>query len=186
MTEQNNKPDEGHSRFAFDQSHGLPIDHDRRAFRAALGRFPTGVAVVTAQGAEGQPIGITINSFSSVSLEPPLVLWSVDHQASRAADFIRAEHFVISVMAEDQGQLARQFAGPEDKRFQDGRFHHVEWHPLGEDIPIPEGAVAVFLCRKYADYPGGDHQIIVGQVEQVISRTANALLFHDGVLRPLA
>lgn len=162
--------------FAFDTAYGLPIDHDRRAFRSALGRYPTGVAVVTALGADGRRIGITINSFASVSLDPPLVLWSIEEQAATREAFVAADYFAISILAHEQEDVARQFAMPLGDRF---KGLHV-YEGLG-GIPLFDEALSVFECRRFAVYPGGDHQIILGQVERVSTRPGAPLVFHEGL-----
>lgn len=162
--------------FAFDEIYGLPVDRDRRAFRSALGRYPTGVAVVTALGAGDRKIGITINSFASVSLDPPLVLWSIEEQAATCAAFVAADHFAISILSYEQEALARQFALPAGDRF--NGLHLSDG--LG-GVPLFDEALSVFECRRFAVYPGGDHRIILGQVERVTTRPGTPLVFHDGL-----
>ncbi|GEQ98087.1 flavin oxidoreductase [Iodidimonas gelatinilytica] len=163
--------------FAFDDDHGLPVDEDRRAFRIALGRYPTGVAVVTALDMAGQAVGITINSFASVSLDPPLVLWSIEERSAYAPAFIEADAYAISVLAADQSAVAQAFAGPGEHRFRDCETQETR---LG--IPVPKGALAVFECQRFALYPGGDHRILLGRVERVTTCAGEPLVFHEGAL----
>ena len=165
--------------FGFEPDGAEPVDGDRRAFRRALGNFPTGVAVVTTIAAD-RPIGMTINSFASVSLDPPLVLWSVDLAAGFADDFTTADRFALSVLAGDQIGLARRFAAALDDRF-DGV---PTWTGAG-GLPLIAGALATFECRREAVHPGGDHAIIVGRVDRFAARDGSPLLFHAGHLSPL-
>jgi flavin reductase (DIM6/NTAB) family NADH-FMN oxidoreductase RutF len=148
---------------------------DRRAFRNALGHYATGVAIVTARDAAGQPVGMTINSFASVSLEPPLVLWSVQLDASGAETYRAAPHFAIHVLAADQEALARTFADTKADRFADRPFEDG----IG-GVPLLPGSVTRFECRLWAVHPGGDHDIIVGEVLRMQSHPAATLGFHRG------
>src|SRR5438045_6999201 len=125
--------------------------HDTRDFRAALGTFPTGVCLVTTLGADGQPAGLTVNSFSSVSLEPPMVLWSLARTANCAAVFRDAEYFAINVLAAGDASLSTHFAKPGPDKFQKyaGRFVAG----LG-GVPVLENAVASFECHSRHRYYG--------------------------------
>lgn len=151
-------------------------DPDRRGFRTALGRYPTGVTVVTTRTPDGVAVGMTVNSFASVSLDPPLVLWSVGDDASCADVFAAAPRYVVNVLAADQEGLARRFALPEADRF-DG----VPTHPGLADIPLIDGALTVLECRLETVYPGGDHRILLGRVERFATRGGKPLLFHEGM-----
>lgn len=154
---------------------------DPRALRTALGAYGTGVAIVTARGAGGQPVGMTINSFAAVSLDPPLVLWSVQSDTASAAAFREARHFALSILAADQEAVARQFA-----RTDDDKFGGVASSPGLAGVPLIDGAVAHFECAAWACYPGGDHEIIVGRVNRFASRPGPALGFHRGRFTVLA
>lgn len=159
----------------------MPDQDPSFSLRAALGRYATGVAVVAAFDPQERAIGMTINSFASVSLEPPLVLWSVDRQSSCAQAFIDAPVFSLSILSADQQDLARRFADPGVPA--EDRFDRVPLEPgVGEapDIPVLAEAAAWFRCRRYAVYPGGDHQIILGEVTAFDRRDGATLLFHDG------
>ncbi|MFI4986509.1 MAG: flavin reductase [Alphaproteobacteria bacterium] len=148
---------------------------DKRAFRAALGRFPTGVTVVTTLGPGGRRIGLTANSFNSVSLDPPLVLWSLAKSAASLPYFVKAPHYVINVLAADQIALSRQFASAGEDRFLDV----VCREGLG-GVPIIEGCAAWFECHNVHQYEGGDHVILVGRVERFADAERTALAFHLG------
>jgi 4-hydroxyphenylacetate 3-hydroxylase, reductase component len=148
---------------------------DTRSFRQALGQYATGVAVVTARDGDGRPVGMTINSFASVSLDPPLILWSVQLDASQAEAFRAAERFAICVLGADQELDARRFAGAEADRFPTDPAL-VDAH----GVPLIAGARAQFSCRRWAVYPGGDHDIIVGEVDHFTVQAGAGLLFHQG------
>ncbi|HLI12491.1 MAG TPA: flavin reductase [Alphaproteobacteria bacterium] len=148
---------------------------DRRAFRNALGRFPTGVTVVTTRTPDGHRIGLTANSFNSVSLDPPLVLWSLARSAGALSTFLAAPHYAINVLAADQIALSRRFASPcED------RFAGVAWREGLGGVPLIEGCTAWFECHNVHQYDGGDHVILVGQVERFTDAERPALAFHAG------
>jgi flavin reductase (DIM6/NTAB) family NADH-FMN oxidoreductase RutF len=147
-----------------------------RAFRDALGLFATGVTVVTTRDPLGQPVGVTVNSFNSVSLSPPLVLWSLARRASTLAAFTSASHYAIHVLGAEQRALAERFAGRSSDRWADLAFGSG----LGK-VPLLEGAVAVFECRQRSRYEEGDHLILVGEVERCSHQDgASPLLFHGG------
>ena len=133
-----------------------------RAFRNSLGRFATGVTVVTTRLADGGYAGITVNSFSSVSLEPPLVLWSLGKDSGSYQAFSAADHYCINVLARSQDSVARQFAKTDDTKFDAAAFTEG----LG-GAPVLKDALAAFECQRDAHYPGGDHLILVGRVVRV-------------------
>ena len=145
-------------------------------FRAALGMFATGVTIVTARGADGEPVGLTANSFNSVSLEPPLVLWSLARSAGSMPAFERGSHYAINILAADQHALAERFASKALDRFQGLAFREG-----AGGSPILEGAAAVFECFNRSRYEEGDHVIFVGEVERCEQRSgAQPLIFHGG------
>jgi len=145
-------------------------------FRAALGQFTTGVTIVTARDPDGRLIGLTANSFNSVSLSPPLVLWSLARQSSSMPGFLAASHYAINVLAADQRLLAERFA-----RKGIDRFEGTPWRPGLTGAPVIEGAVAVFECSHRSQHGEGDHLIFVGQVEHCRRRLGAApLVFHGG------
>ncbi len=147
---------------------------DPAAFRRSLGQFGTGVTVVTA-AADGKLVGMTANSFSSVSLEPPLVLWSAKRTSQSFATFAAATHFAVNVLASDQIPLSKHFGRSGGDKFVD-----VPWRAGIAGAPILDGILCSFECRKSAEYPGGDHLIMLGEVERFARYERNALLFAQG------
>ncbi|HJZ69635.1 MAG TPA: flavin reductase family protein [Blastocatellia bacterium] len=151
----------------------MPITKDE--FRMALSRFVTGVTVVTTTGLDNRPVGITVNAFSSVSLEPPLVLACVDKRASVHDYLTEGRHFAVNILAEDQEHLSRRFASKDQDRFNGARYR------LGvTGAPLLEGALASIECRIVHTYPGGDHTIIVGEVETAGVAEHKPLAYHRG------
>lgn len=153
-----------------------PPDFSALEFRASLGMFATGVTVVTARAADGTLIGLTASSFNSVSLSPPLVLWSLAHRAGSMAAFSNGLHYAINVLAADQQALAERFAA----RGID-RWAGVPFSEGGNGAPLLDGAAATFECFNRSQYTEGDHVIFVGEVERCAHRPgASPLLFHGG------
>ena len=147
---------------------------DPRAFRGALGCFATGVTVVTARDASGEPVGITANSFASVSLDPPLVLWSPARASRRFAAFAQAEDFAIHVLARDQQVVCDAFVKAQ------GGFELVPWTEGPEGLPLLDGCAARFLCRREAMIDGGDHAILLGRVWSAARSDEAPLVFQGG------
>ena len=133
-----------------------------RDFKTAMGRFLTGVSVVSCIRADGSAYGLTVNSFSSVSLNPRLVLWSLIKDNSSVDDFANAASFSIAFLAADQGDLCQRFA-TEHK----DRYESVAWHKGITGAPIIENALTVLECTPWAQYDGGDHVIHVGEVTAI-------------------
>jgi flavin reductase (DIM6/NTAB) family NADH-FMN oxidoreductase RutF len=145
-------------------------------FRKALGMFATGVTIVTARSAQGVLVGLTANSFNSVSLTPPLVLWSLARSAGSMAAFVAGSHYAINILSADQQGLARQFS-----RSGGDRFAGVSHVPGAGGAPLLDGAVATFECFNRSRYEEGDHVIFVGEVERCTHREgASPLLYHGG------
>ena len=145
-------------------------------FRAALGMFATGVTIVTARTAEGKLVGLTANSFNSVSLNPPLVLWSLARAAGSLAVFSAGSHYAINILAADQQALARRFASQDTDR-----WAGVDFVQGAGGAPLLTGAAASFECFNRSRYEEGDHVIFVGEVEGCAHRVgASPLLFHGG------
>jgi len=151
---------------------------DRRDFRRALGQFATGVTVVTAKASDGRNLGVTVNSFSSVSLNPPLILWSLSRQAACFQDFLSVTHFVVNVLEAKQHHLSRQFSTPVPDK-----FAGVDFEEGMAGVPVLGGAIAQFTCRKVRQYDGGDHVILIGEVEQYKYNDGEPLVFHSGHYR---
>ena len=147
-----------------------------RDFRDALGRFATGVAVVTALAPDGSKLGLTISSFNSASLTPPLVLWSLMKTASSMPAFSTISHYAVNVLGASQQELAMQFS----------RRNVDRWAGVGYTLgtsgaPLLDGAIATFECRNRSRYDEGDHVILVGEVEQCHYVTdVVPLLYHGG------
>jgi flavin reductase (DIM6/NTAB) family NADH-FMN oxidoreductase RutF len=154
---------------------------DLRSLRDALGEFATGVAVVTARSADGTPVGVTINSFASVSLEPPLVLWSLGLQSPSLAVFESCSHYAVNILAADQIEFSQRFS-----QSQSDRFAGIESGVGAGDTPLLPGCCACFVCRNEMRYPGGDHVILVGHVESFEREERPPLVFHGGRYRSLA
>jgi len=154
-------------------SDSSPIDP--RDFRTALGTYATGVTIITAAGADGKPYGLTCNSFASVSLNPPLVLWSLVLYSSSLSVFQNASHFAVNVLGVSQQALSNKFAkSSEDK------FVGVEWTPGVGNAPLLKDSVANFQCRAVNRYYGGDHVIFLGAVEAYAYNRNEPLLFARG------
>ena len=148
----------------------VPDAANARVFRDALGRFATGVTVVTIQG----PMGFTANSFSSLSLDPALVLWSLAKASQRYPFFAAARHYSIHVLGQDQADLPARFSkgGP--------GFAGLDWQTNAEGVPVLPGAIARFDCAQHATHDGGDHLIIVGQVLRLALEEGAPLVFANG------
>src|SRR3982751_3013547 len=148
---------------------------DPRDFRTALGTFGTGVTIVTAMSADGKPYGVTCNSFASVSLNPPLVLWSLGMFSQGLSIFQNATHFAVNVLDVSQQELALTFAKSAGEK-----FTGVDWKPGLGNAPVIVGSVAQFQCRAVNRYYGGDHIIFLGAVEAYTYNTKEPLLFARG------
>lgn len=148
-------------------------DGGRRAFRAALGRYATGVTVVTTRSARG-PVGITANSFTSVSLDPPLVLWCPAKASARFSAFTGADHYAIHVLAADQLDLCHRFSRSGVD------FRGLDPAETPEGLPLLHGCLARFDCAAHAAHDGGDHAILVGRVLRAFVRDGTPLLFWHG------
>lgn len=149
---------------------------DGRRFRDALGRFATGVTVVTCASDAG-PQGMTVNSFTSVSLDPPLVLWCPAKSAGRYDVFLRAERFSIHILSADQQKLCMGFAaGPNP-------FDQMDWTTNAYGTPILPQAMVRFDCSPHAVHDGGDHSILVGHVDHVTRQDGDPMIYYAGGFR---
>ena len=153
---------------------------DPKELREVLGCFATGVVVVTSVGEGGAPVGLTINSFNSVSLHPPLVLWSISLKAPSLTAFRRHDYFAVNILAAGQRDLCMRFAKPASDKFAD-----VAYQRGVADVPLLDDATAHLECRTVARYPGGDHEIYVGHVLSLKSFDHDPLVFHRGAFREL-
>ena len=154
---------------------------DVRAFRDALGAFATGITVVTTQDALGEKAGLTVNSFSSVSLDPPLVLWSLDRESNVFDAFHQSDCFNVHVLADHQQSLSERFSGSDVDRF-DG----VSLEQGVNVAPLIVGCLARFQCQKVHQYDGGDHLILVGEVLRFDRTTEQPLLYFSGKYSQIA
>lgn len=145
------------------------------AFRKALGNFATGVTIVTSSDAEGEPVGVTASSFNSVSLDPPLVLWSLAKGAMSRPAFCDSGHFAIHILTDAQEELSNRFARTGIDKFSD-----LGWDEGQLGSPILREHAAVFECATRHQYDGGDHIIMVGEVVAFEARDKAPLLFHGG------
>ncbi len=148
---------------------------DPSTFRATLGRFASGITVVTAADADRRDVGMTVSAFSSLSLDPPLILVCVDHGASVAPVLEHCDRFAINVLSEEQEPLSRRFAEREVDRFDGVAYHRGE-----HGIALLDGALAHLECRVHARYPAGDHTILVGAVEATALNEGHPLLYYRG------
>lgn len=146
---------------------------DSRAFRDALGAFATGVTIITTSSQDG-PVGITASSFASLSLDPPLVLWSPAKTSNRFAYFRHAQHYAIHVLDGQQQQVCNAFARERHA------FDGLDWNEDEQGVPLIDGCLARFDCTQEAVHDGGDHVIIVGRVTQASFRPGLPLLFQAG------
>jgi 3-hydroxy-9,10-secoandrosta-1,3,5(10)-triene-9,17-dione monooxygenase reductase component len=153
---------------------------DTRSFRQCLGKFATGVTVVTCCDKDGKPCGITANSFSSVSLDPPLVLWNIAKVSSSLDAYLGAEHFAINVLSAKQQDVSAHFA-----RSDHTLFNGIEYSMSKDGVPILPDTVAAFECRTHEIHDCGDHFIIVGEVTAYTSTGMDPLVFYGGRYRLL-
>jgi flavin reductase (DIM6/NTAB) family NADH-FMN oxidoreductase RutF len=165
---------------AFPAAVAATTEFSSQQFRQALGQFATGVTVVTARSAAGERVGLTVSSFNSVSLEPPLVLWSLNRTSHSMTAFDKVTHYAIHVLGADQQALGERFAGPRDLRW--GHLTH-SWSAEGS--PLLPGCLAVFECVDHSRHEAGDHVIFVGRVMRCTGESAQPpLLYHGGQFHP--
>ncbi len=156
----------------------IPSPETTREFRSALGCFATGVTIVTTQTASG-PLGMTANSFSSLSMTPPLVMWAPAKSSLRYPHFVEAKHFAIHVLHEGQQDLALAFARQGDA------FDPTIWQANAQNVPVIADCLARFECSAHAVHDGGDHSIIVGKVTQLVMNSGRPLVFAQGQYREI-
>ena len=142
-------------------------------YRQALGIFPTGVTIVTCMSQSG-PLGITVNSFTSASLKPRLIMWCLNKQSTRLSSFMDAGNFGVHVMPARSKSLCFSFA-----RYARA-FEHTDWSLSAQKVPLLKGSLACFECRQFADYDDGDHSILLGQVDLVSTSNGVPLTFAQG------
>lgn len=157
------------------------MSFDSLQFRRALGRFATGVCVITANPPGHRPFGLTVNSFASLSLTPPLVLWSLQKTSDTMDAFTAATQYCVNVLAEDQQALSGRFAKKGEHDLQDGDYLTGE-----TGLPVLKGALVSFECAIDARHDGGDHVILVGEVRAMTAgEPGRPLLYFDGGYRQI-
>lgn len=156
-----------------------PADFDARFFRSALGRFATGVTVITTETIpDARPLGLTISSFNSVSLDPPMILWSLTKAASSLRHYLHARRYVVHVLASTQLHLAKRFAyGPQSERFSNLALSRAPGGTLMLDEPE---CTAWFECYNLTQHEAGDHIVFIGQVERCHRNFNQPLVYHAG------
>ncbi|MEN9902179.1 MAG: hypothetical protein RL651_843 [Pseudomonadota bacterium] len=148
----------------------------QRDLRVALGRFPTGVAVITALDADGLAIGLTVSSFNTVSLEPPLVVWSLQLSSRHLTTFDTTKRYAINILSQDQAEVSNLFASSLDNA-----FDAVAWAPGLSGVPLLAGCCAWFEVENFQQLDGGDHRLYLGKVSRFAADPSPVpLVFHDG------
>lgn len=153
----------------------LDGSHDSRQLRNALGRFPTGVTVITTRGPDGRREGLTANSFSALSLDPPLVLWSIVRKSGSLPAFVASGHFAINVLAAGQSDVSHRFATPSPDK-----FAGLECREGLGGSPLLAGVLASFECSTESTLDGGDHLLFVGRVLRIRYGAGEPLIFNAG------
>lgn len=148
---------------------------DSRFLRSALGRYPTGVAVITTRAPNGKLEGLTCNSFAAVSLEPPLILWSLRQQAPSLSSFLDAKAFAVNILGGEQADFSKHFSRPHEDKFCD-----IDFTEGYAGCPVLPNPLAVFECSTESTTVGGDHIIFIGRVRNVAFREGDPLIFSSG------
>jgi flavin reductase (DIM6/NTAB) family NADH-FMN oxidoreductase RutF len=146
---------------------------DQLLFKEVMGNYPTGVTIVTTNDQDGKPVGLTVNSFASVSLDPTLILWSIDHRVSTISAFVNEGKFAVHILAGDQQELCKTFASKNVDR-----FSTCNWNLSTNQLPIIEGAYAVLECKTYKTIKAGDHTILIGEVVNILKNDKEPMLYH--------
>lgn len=150
-----------------------PASFDNLELRRVLGTFATGVTVISILDVQGNPRGMTVNSFSSVSLDPPLILWCLAFNTPDFTAFRDAEYFAVNILAESQVAISERLASLDQDKFTD-----IDFTPGLAKVPLINGCAAALECRREATYPGGDHVIILGRVERLHHAGLSPLVFY--------
>jgi flavin reductase (DIM6/NTAB) family NADH-FMN oxidoreductase RutF len=151
-----------------------------QALRTALGRYATGVTIASCRAGDGSPVGLTANSFNALSLQPPLVLWSLRSVSPNLDAFVAASHFAVNVLAENQVELSRRFASLRPDKFAEGL-----WSEGLGGAPVLRGCAAVFECEQMSHQVAGDHVLFIGQVHRTSEAPVTPLVFQSGHYRML-
>ena len=155
-------------------------EENQQLFKEAMGNYPTGVTVVTTEDNEGKPVGLTVNSFASVSLDPLMILWSIDHKASSVHTFKESGKFIVHLLADDQQELVKLFSSKDVDR-----FSKIKWGISDNQLPVIEGAFAIIECETFQTVEAGDHTIIIGSVTNIRTKKKNPLLYHRRYIGPI-
>ena len=150
---------------------------NKKNLRNVLSKFATGVTVVSTIDCDGKPIGMTANSFTSVSLNPPLVLWSIGINQPSYEAFLKAKGYSVSILSKDQKDNCDLFSSPIENKFSD-----IDYTLTDNGFPIIQKSLAWFDCLKWKNYPGGDHQILVGEIKNFHADENDPLIFWNGSL----
>jgi flavin reductase (DIM6/NTAB) family NADH-FMN oxidoreductase RutF len=150
----------------------LMMDNVSR-FKEVMGNYPTGVTVVTTVDESGIPLGLTVNSFASVSIDPLLILWSIDKKASSYDPFVKTDKFAVHVLAGNQGNICTLFAAKGTDR-----FGNCEWTLSEHNLPLISGTAGVLQCKTFKTIDAGDHTILIGEVIDIQSHQKDPLLYH--------
>ena len=150
---------------------------NKKNLRNVLSKFATGVTVVSTIDCDGKPIGMTANSFTSVSLDPPLVLWSIGINQPSYDAFLKAKGYSVSILSKDQKDICDLFSSPIENKFSD-----IDYTLTANGFPIIQKSLAWFDCLKWNNYPGGDHQILVGEIKNFYADENDPLIFWNGSL----
>ncbi|OMP66504.1 flavin reductase family protein [Domibacillus epiphyticus] len=142
-------------------------------FKEVMGNYPTGVTIVTAADHNGEPVGLTVNSFASVSLDPLMILWSIDHKVSTINAFTEGKKFAVHILAGDQQELCKTFASKNVDR-----FSTCDWRFSENSLPIIEGAFAVLQCKTFKQVEAGDHTVLIGEVIDIQIEKRDPMLYH--------
>jgi flavin reductase (DIM6/NTAB) family NADH-FMN oxidoreductase RutF len=154
-------------------------EKQQNLFKEVMGNYPTGVTIVTTCGEDG-PVGLTVNSFASVSLDPLLILWSIDHRVSSINTFKNADGFAVHVLAGDQQELCKLFASRNTDR-----FGNCKWSLSSHNLPIIENTYAVLQCKKFKQVEAGDHTILIGEVTDITVNDKEPMLYHRRNFGPI-
>jgi len=153
---------------------------NQQLFKEVMGNYPTGVTIVTATDHDGNPVGLTVNSFASVSLDPLMVLWSIDHKVSTIKSFTELGKFAIHILAGDQQELCKTFASKNVDR-----FSTCKWEFSDKQLPIIEGAFAVLECETFKTIEAGDHTVLIGEVTNIKKDEKDQMLYHRRNFGPI-
>lgn len=159
----------------------IKVDSQKQElFKKAMGDYPTGVTIVTTIDADGTPVGLTVNSFASVSLDPTLILWSINQKVSSLKAFTEGKGFAVHILSEDQQELCKTFASKNVDR-----FGSCSWELSDNFLPVIEGARAVLQCNTFKTIEAGDHTILIGEVIDISLNEKDPMLYHRRKFGPI-